>query len=204
MYSTKTATVNNGEFISNYMPVGINDNVTLKEVNVNKTQNGRDFLEIVFENKDNQMAKMTFWKNEKNMWVKTDEDLQHKDDQQFGQIMQLIDSFYETRPEAEINSFLEMINWVKEKLTPMIDTKKDLRIKVVYDSKGYTKVSTLGIFVEPMTVTETQIKLFKKDLLERPVVADQETTPDPLNTPTPEVTNTITDDLKKSADDLPF
>lgn len=204
MYSTKTATVNNGEFISNYMPVGINDNVTLKEVNVNKTQNGRDFLEIVFENKDNQMAKMTFWKNEKNMWVKTDEDLQHKDDQQFGQIMQLIDSFYETRPEAEINSFLEMINWVKEKLTPMIDTKKDLRIKVVYDSKGYTKVSTLGIFVEPMTVTETQIKLFKKDLLERPVVADQETTPDPLNTPTPEVADTTTDDLKKSADDLPF
>ena len=204
MYSTKTATVNNGEFVSNYMPVGINDNVTLKEVNVNKTQNGRDFLEIVFENKDDQMAKMTFWKNEKNIWVKTDEDLQHKDDQQFGQIMQLIDSFYETRPEAEINSFLEMINWVKEKLTPMIDAKKDLRIKVVYDSKGYTKVSTLGIFVEPMTVTETQIKLFKKDLLERPVVADQETTPDPLNTPTPEVTNTITDDLKKSADDLPF
>lgn len=204
MYSTKTATVNNGEFISNYMPVGINDNVTLKEVNVNKTQNGRDFLEIVFENKDNQMAKMTFWKNEKNMWVKTDEDLQHKDDQQFGQIMQLIDSFYETRPEAEINSFLEMINWVKEKLTPMIDTKKDLRIKVVYDSKGYTKVSTLGIFVEPMAVTETQIKLFKKDLLERPVVADQETTPDPLNTPTPEVADTTTDDLKKSADDLPF
>ena len=204
MYSTKTATVNNGEFVRNYMPVGINDNVTLKEVNVNKTQNGRDFLEIVFENKDDQMAKMTFWKNEKNIWVKTDEDLQHKDDQQFGQIMQLIDSFYETRPEAEINSFLEMINWVKEKLTPMIDTKKDLRIKVVYDSKGYTKVSTLGIFVEPMTVTETQIKLFKKDLLERPVVADQETTPDPLNTPTPEVTNTITDDLKKSADDLPF
>lgn len=204
MYSTKTATVNNGEFISNYMPVGINDNVTLKEVNVNKTQNGRDFLEIVFENKDNQMAKMTFWKNEKNMWVKTDEDLQHKDDQQFGQIMQLIDSFYETRPEAEINSFLEMINWVKEKLTPMIDTKKDLRIKVVYDSKGYTKVSTLGIFVEPMAVTETQIKLFKKDLLERPVVADQETTPDPLNTPIPEVADTTTDDLKKSADDLPF
>ena len=204
MYSTKTATVNNGEFVSNYIPVGINDNVTLKEVNVNKTQNGRDFLEIVFDNKDDQTAKMTFWKNEKNMWIKTDEDLQHRDDQQFGQIMQLIDSFYETRPEAEINSFLEMINWVKEKLTPMIDTKKDLRIKVVYDSKGYTKVSTLGIFVEPMAVTETQIKLFKKDLLERPVVADQETTPDPLNTTTSEVADTTTDNLQKSADDLPF
>ena len=203
MYSTKTATVNNEDFISNYMKVGINDNVTLKEVNVNKTQNGRDFLEIVFSNKDDQTAKMTFWKNEKNMWVKTDEELQHRDDQQFGQILQIIDSFYETRPEAEFNNFLEMINWVKEKLTPMIEAKKLLRIKVVYDSKGYTKVSTLGIFVEPMTVTETQIKLFKKDLLERPVVADTEPATDPLSALN-NVTTPATEDTVKSADDLPF
>ena len=203
MYSTKTATVSNEEFVSNYMPVGKNDNVTLKEVNVNKTQNGRDFLEIVFSNKNDQTAKMTFWKNEKNMWIKTDEELQHRDDQQFGQILQLIDSFYETRPEAEFNNFLEMINWVKDKLTPMIEVKKDLRIKVVYDSKGYTKVSTLGIFVEPMTVTESQIKVFKKDLLERPVVADIESTTDPLSTSNG-VTTPTTEDSTKSADDLPF
>ena len=203
MYSTKTATTNNEEFISNYMPVGKNDNVTLKEVNVNKTQNGRDFLEIVFSNKNDQTAKMTFWKNEKNMWIKTDEELQHRDDQQFGQILQLIDSFYETRPEAEFNNFLEMINWVKDKLTPMIEVKKDLRIKVVYDNKGYTKVSTLGIFVEPMTVTESQIKVFKKDLLEIPVVADIESTTDPLSTSNG-VTTPTTEDSTKSADDLPF
>lgn len=203
MYSTKTATVSNEEFVSNYMPVGKNDNVTLKEVNVNKTQNGRDFLEIVFSNKNDQTAKMTFWKNEKNMWIKTDEELQHRDDQQFGQILQLIDSFYETRPEAEFNNFLEMINWVKDKLTPMIEVKKDLRIKVVYDNKGYTKVSTLGIFVEPMTVTESQIKVFKKDLLERPVVADIESTTDPLSTSNG-VTTPTTEDSTKSADDLPF
>ena len=203
MYSTKTATVNKEDFVSNYMKVGINDNVTLKEVNVNKTQNGRDFLEVIFSNENDQIAKMTFWKNEKNMWVKTDEELQHRDDQQFGQILQIIDSFYETRPEAEFNNFLEMINWVKEKLTPMIEAKKLLRVKVIYDSKGYTKVSTLGIFVEPMTVTESQIKLFKKDLLERPVVADIESTTDPLSTSNG-VTTPVTEDSAKSADDLPF
>lgn len=203
MYSTKTATVNNEDFVSNYMKVGINDNVTLKEVNVNKTQNGRDFLEVIFSNENDQTAKMTFWKNEKNMWVKTDEELQHRDDQQFGQILQIIDSFYETRPEAEFNNFLEMINWVKEKLTPMIEAKKLLRVKVIYDSKGYTKVSTLGIFVEPMTVTESQIKLFKKDLLERPVVADTEPATDPLSALN-NVTTPVTEDSAKSADDLPF
>ena len=203
MYSTKTATVNKEDFVSNYMKVGNNDNVTLKEVNVNKTQNGRDFLEVIFSNENDQIAKMTFWKNEKNMWVKTDEELQHRDDQQFGQILQIIDSFYETRPEAEFNNFLEMINWVKEKLTPMIEAKKLLRVKVIYDSKGYTKVSTLGIFVEPMTVTETQIKLFKKDLLERPVVADTEPATDPLSALN-NVTTPATEDTVKSADDLPF
>ena len=36
MYSTKTATTNNQEFTGSYMPVGINENRTLKEVNVNK------------------------------------------------------------------------------------------------------------------------------------------------------------------------
>ena len=48
MYITTTATTNNEQFNSSYMPVGINENVTLKEVNVNKTPNGRDFLEIIF------------------------------------------------------------------------------------------------------------------------------------------------------------
>ena len=52
MYNTKTATTNNEEFSSNYMPVGINSGVVLKEVNCNKTPQGRDFLEIVFENEN--------------------------------------------------------------------------------------------------------------------------------------------------------
>jgi hypothetical protein len=63
MYSTKTATTNNNEFNSSYMPVGINENVTLKEVNVSKTQNDRYFLEIIFENENGQTATMTEWKN---------------------------------------------------------------------------------------------------------------------------------------------
>ena len=37
MFSTKTAAINNEEFSnSSYMPVGINQNITLKEVNCNK------------------------------------------------------------------------------------------------------------------------------------------------------------------------
>jgi hypothetical protein len=198
MYSTKTATTNNQEFNSSYMPVGINENVTLKEVNVNKTANDRDFLEIIFENEQGQTATMTEWKNEKNMWIKTDEDLQKRDDQQFGRILQVIDAVVGFHSEFEGNSFTEMINWTKLQLN--CEHPQSIRLKVVYDKKGYTKVSSLGVFVEPMSVTESQIKLFKNDLMERPVVADKEPAADPLSI----VAAPVTADSNTGADDLPF
>ena len=200
MYSTKTATTNNNEFNSSYMPVGINENIILKEVNVNKTPNGRDFLEIIFENKEGQTATMTEWKNEKNMWIKTDEDLQKRDDQQFGRILQVIDAVLGEHKDFEGSSFVEMINWVKNELSIATGTlNNELRLKVVYDKNGYTKVSSLGIFVESMGVTESQIKLWKNDLLERPIVADREPAADPLTMTSAPVTETNT-----GADDLPF
>ena len=203
MYSTKTATTNNQEFTSSYMPVGINENVTLKEVNVNKTPQGRDFLEIVFENSDGQTATMTEWKNEKNMWIKTDEELQQRDNQQFGRILQVIDAVKGNHDDFEGSSFVEMINWVKSQLNANLSTGGTLshpvRLKVVYDKKGYTKVSSLGIFVEPMSVTESQIKLWKNDLLERPIVADKEPAADPLSVAATPVT-----EIQTGADDLPF
>ena len=198
MYSTKTATTNNTEFSSSYMPVGINENITLKEVNVNKTQNGRDFLEIIFENEQGQTATMTEWKNEKNMWIKTDEDLQRRDDAQFGRILQVVDAVLGQHPEFEGSSFVEMINWVKTILALEKEEKTKLRLKVVYDKNGYTKVSNLGVFVEPMSITESQIKLWKNDLLERPVQPDKED--DPLGT----TTAPVTADSNAGADDLPF
>ena len=201
MYSTKTATTNNTEFSSSYMPVGINENITLKEVNVNKTPNGRDFLEIIFQNMQGQTATMTEWKNEKNMWIKTDEDLQRRDDQQFGRILQVIDAVKGTHEDFEGSSFVEMINWAKTQLAVNPDDlQTGLRLKVVYDKNGYTKVSTYGVFVEPMSVEQSQIKLWKNDLLERPVKADVEKPNDPLaGNSVP-----VTESASTGADDLPF
>jgi len=194
MYSTKTATV---AFESNYMPVGINENITLKEVNVNKTPNGRDFLEIIFQNEQGQTATMTEWKNEKNMWIKTDEDLQKRDDQQFGRILQVIDAVKGGHNDFEGSSFVEMITWAKTCLND--GDSNPVRLKVTYDKNGYTQVSKNGIFIEPMSIEESQIKLWKNDLLERPVKADVEKPNDPLSGNTTPVTETTT-----GADDLPF
>ena len=201
MYSTKTATV---AFESNYMPVGINENITLKEVNVNKTPNGRDFLEIIFQNEQGQTATMTEWKNEKNMWIKTDEDLQKRDDQQFGRILQVIDAVKGGHNDFEGSSFVEMITWTKTCLEDGNDYL--VRLKVTYDKNGYTQVSKNGIFVESMSVEESQIKLWKNDLLERPVKADVEKPNDPLVEAAKEaqLLNTPVTETTTGADDLPF
>ena len=204
MYSTNTATVAS-EFTSNYMPVGINENITLKEVNVNKTPNGRDFLEIIFQNEQGQTATMTEWKNEKNQWTVTDEDLQKKDNLQFGRILQVIDAVKGGHNEFEGNSFVEMITWAKNCLND--GESAAVRLKVTYDKNGYTQVSKNGIFVEAMSVEESQIKLWKNDLTERPVKADTEKPNDPLATAaeTPAAESTpVTETTSTGADDLPF
>ena len=197
MYNTKTAIVNNEEFNSNYIPVGINDNVMLKSVTVEKSPQGKDFLRVTFTNEAGQTAEFTEWKNEKNMWIKTDEDLQNRDNIQFGRILQLIKCFI-TPPDVELNSFVDMMNWVKSTVDPFIPTNKKLRLKVIYDKKGYTQVSKNGTYVEPMDVKESQIKLFKNDLLERPIKADEEKPVDPL------AATTASTPVTEKTDDLPF
>lgn len=207
MYSTKTATVNNSEFNSSYIPVGINDDVKLQSIETLVSPQGKDYLKVTFE-KNGQTASFTEWKNEKNMWIKTDEDLQKRDDLQFGRILQLINCFYDNTPEFEGNSFSEMIKWVKAKLEVIAKTNNTLRLKVVYDKNGYTTISRYGVYVEPMTVTKenSQIKLFKNDLLERQITADKEPVVDPLANSPISIPNSENKsiDFSDDNDELPF
>lgn len=197
MFSTKTAVFDSS---NKYMNAGINDNVTLKEVNVSKSPNGRDYLEIIFEDANGAMASLTEWKNEKNMWIKTDEELQRRDNQQFGRMLQILKCYFETIEDVELNTFADMITWIKSKLDTVISGKKLLRLKTTYDNKGFIRVSTYGIFVEPMDVEETQIVLTGRDKTTRPEIkVDDEKSTDPLGNATPD--NTIAEDKK---DDLPF
>lgn len=199
MYNTRTATTNNEEFNSSYMPVGINDNVTLNEVTVGRTTNGRDYLRISFINDEGQTAEFTEWPIEKNQWVKTDEDVQVRSNQQFGRILQIINCFFAETPEVELKTFVDMANWVKTTLDSVPKNENKLRLKVIYDKNGYTRVSSNGIYVEPMSVEKTQIKLFKRDTLERVIKADVESSNDPLSVQATPVTANST-----GADDLPF
>lgn len=198
MFSTSTATINNNAFDSNYMNPGINENVTLKDVSVETSTQGKQFLKVSFEDEAGKTADFTEWENTKGLYVKTDEDLQNANNRQFGRIIQLINCYFEKCPEVELNTFVDMINWVKSTLTPLIPTKKKLRLKVIYDKKGYVTVSKNGLYVEPMDVKDSQIKMFARDLTERPIQADVEKSVDPLDSEMsyiPETENKIGSDL---------
>lgn len=67
MYSTKTAIESTG---SAFMNAGINDNVTLNNVEVTKSPTGKDFIRFTFADADGKTAEWTEWKNEKNMYIK--------------------------------------------------------------------------------------------------------------------------------------
>jgi len=200
MYSTQTAVMSTGN--SSFMPAGINENVTLKEVNVNTSPTGKNFLEIIYEDKDGKTATYDEWKNEKTMWIKTDAELQQRDNQQFGRILQVVKCFYDEIPQAEFNTFIDMINWVKSLLDGKITEKKLLRLKTTYDKKGFVRVSKNGIYVEPMDVAETQIVITGRDILVRPdiPVDKEQPTQDPLSA----MSTTPETESENSDNDLPF
>lgn len=192
MYSTKNAVKSSNT--SRFMVAGINENIKLTEVRVDKSPNGNDFIEFTFSDEDGRIVTMTEWKNKINSWIKDDIELQKRDDQQFGRILQVLECFYNGDAlQVELDSFATMINWVKTMLSSVIANNKPLRLKAVYDNKGFITTSHNGIFIEPMDVTDIKVEKLPRDRFERPVVADQEPASDPLATPTsvstPEPTN---------------
>lgn len=200
MYSTKQAIKSANT--SKYMSAGIKDNVKLAEVRVDKSPNGNDFIEITFSDEDGRTVTMTEWKNKINSWIKDETELQKNDDKQFGRILQILSCFYPDEAlQVELDSFSSMINWVNTMLGSIIATNKLLRLKIVYNNSGYTTTSHNGIFIEPMDVAQTEIEKLPRDRFERPVVADQEPSTDPLAVPT---STSTPESNSENKDILPF
>ena len=200
MYSTKQAIKSAN--VSKYMSAGIKDNVKLTEVRVDKSPNGNDFIEITFSDEDGRTVTMTEWKNKINSWIKDETELQKNDDKQFGRILQILSCFYPDEAlQVELDSFSSMINWVNTMLGNVIANNKPLRLKIVYNNSGYTTTSHNGIFIEPMDVAQTEIEKLPRDRFERPVVADQEPSTDPLAVPT---STSTPESTSENNDNLPF
>ena len=179
-----------------YIPAGIQENVALKSARVATSPNGNIYLEIAFE-KDGATLIQTEWKPTKSPTM-TDEDLQKREDNQFSRMMQILYCFF--KDEELIFNASTFEGWAQEVADYLnrADKTKLLRVKVVFNQKGYTSLPTYAkyTFIEPMTVSKENSAIVQLgiDNFTRPIVADKEKPVDPLST---------TEEVEKS-DDLPF
>lgn len=174
-----------------YIPAGIQENVALKSARVTTSPQGNMFLEIVFE-KDGATLTQTEWKPTKfsNM---TEEDLQKKEDTQFSRMLQILLCFY--KDEELIFNATSFADWAAEIADYLnkADKSKLLRVKIVYNNKGYTTLPTYAkyTFIEPMSVSKEDSAIIELgiDKFTRPVIADKEEVVDTLS-----ITETSNDD----------
>lgn len=178
MYSKERAqqvTKNDVKFI----PAGIQENVALKSARVAESPTGRKFFEVTFE-KDGATLVQTEWKPDNKNSELSDEAVQKKEDNQFSRIMQLLLCFY--KDEQLIFNGTKFEEFSKEVVDYLnnADKSKLLRVKVVYNDKGYTTLPSYAkyTFVEPMVLPEGQtsaITELRIDNFAKPIVADVET-----------------------------
>lgn len=169
-----------------YIPAGIQENVALRSARVTTSPQGNLFLEIVFE-KDGATLIQTEWKPTRfgNMTV---EDVQKKEDNQFSRMMQILLCFY--KDEELIFNSTTFEGWAEEisDYLNKADKTKLLRVKIVYNNKGYTTLPTYAkyTFIEPMTISKEDSTIVELgiDKFTRPVVADKEEVVDPIDTTT--------------------
>lgn len=198
IYSTELANQIQ-ESKNKYLEAGIHDNVKFVSVRVDKSINGNIFIEFKFE-KDEQTMTHTEWESTKKP-MESEEDFQNRANRQVKRILQILSCFYPK--EALVftgSSFSEFANWVVNLLNA---ANKDilLRVKIVYNNKGYTTLPNYCkfTFIEPMNLPEGQVSKITElniDVFVRPITADKETTDvNPLDKVDKGVADTQNDDL---------
>jgi len=183
---SKKAAQEVSDFKSKYMNAGINENVTLDKVEVKVSPNGNKMFDITFVNEQGQTAVHTEWEPKMAPWMKDKTDLERNQARQFKKMLQILLCFYKDEQiNFEGEDFMSFANYIATMLNAADKTKK-LRLKLVYNKDGYTTIPTAvdDTFIEPMDVTESNIKITAKDIVVRPVIADKETKNDnPFTTP---------------------
>lgn len=199
IYSTELANqIETSDNKSKYLDAGIHEDVKLVGAKVDKSVNGNTFLEIKFE-KNGQDLTHTEWESSR-MPNMTEEEYQARGSRQVKRILQILGCFY---PKEVLiftgSSYVEFINWVASLLNKA-NKEILLRVKVVYNKKGYTTLPSYCkfTFIEPMVLPEgeeSKIAELNIDQFTRPIVADNEVKVDnPL----------VSVSVDTPANDLPF
>ena len=196
IYSTELA--NKIETIDNsnkYLEAGIHENVSLVSSRTEKSINGNTFLEIKFE-KDGKVLTHTEWESNK-LPEMTEEAYQERVSKQVKRVLQILSCFYPKEALVFTGAtYKEFAEWAANLLNAA-DKTKLVRVKVVYNNKGYTTLPNYCkfTFIEPMNLPEGQksmISILNIDQITRPVIADKETKEDnPLETISQDTNNDL-------------
>ena len=185
MYSSQRAQAIQKKDVA-YLSAGIHDNILLDSYRTETSVAGNTFIELKFVSKDGQSVTVTEWEPSKGPNT-NDADFNNKCDNQFKRIDQILSCFYPDDKDREFEgeNFKDLVTWVINKLDKA-DKSILLRIKVVYNDKGYTTLPKYAkyTFIEPMSkVNEGKSVIVKLgiDQFDKPVIADTEKEdPNPL------------------------
>lgn len=203
LYSTELANrIETSDTNSKFIEAGIQENVKFVSAKTDKSPNGNRFIAFKFE-KDGKELSHTEWETSLRP-NETEESCQERGSKQVKRIMQIMQCFY--KKEELIftgSSFEEFTSWVADMMN-VINKDTLLRVKIVYNDKGYTTLPSYCkfTFIEPMVLPEgetSKIRIINEiDRLVRPVLADKESVEKNL---LDEITSTDDD---KMLSDLPF
>jgi hypothetical protein len=180
MYSSVEAIkqVDNERDNSLFLSAGIQENVKLSKVRVDKSINNNSFIEFTFE-KDGATFINTEWEPRK-IANQTDTAFQDRQNRQLSRILQILKCYYsEDKLNINVSTFSELCSWISDLLNNVIDGTVEnvpVRIKIVYNKRGYKQFpnSSKYTFIEPMSVNPSTIEKKDFDIFERPIVEDKE------------------------------
>lgn len=192
-----------------YLSAGIHDNLSLEQVRISTYTNGNEFIEFKFVDPTGKFVTHTEGEP-KQFPNETAEAFQNRLDTQFSRIDQILECYYPNDDDRKFEgeSFHEFILWVQD-MYNKADKSTKLRVKIVYNDKGYLKLPTYAkfTFIEPMRIVEegkSVIKQLGMDIFTKPVIADVEEAPNSFAMSTVDSSPKVTDGELVTNDDLPF
>ena len=140
---------------TNFMDVGIHENVELTRIVYNTTDKGNQFLAFYFKNETGAELSHTEWEpGDQDL-----EKLQSKTQNQMKRVHHIMTKFM-TKEEAKIkvSSFKEFAEAVISKMANKYVGKK-VRVKVIYSWNDFTSLPKYTPFIETMDIAKEDSKL---------------------------------------------
>ena len=177
-----------------YIESGIHENITLINVVKNVSTNGSNFLEFTFANEAGATMKHTEFEPSSSA-----QNYEERVLKQMSRILQILSVFFtkDQLASGDLSTVNDFYQWVLNKYNTADKTKK-MRIKIVYNDKGFTTLPNYSTytFCESMDITEdkSKIRILSLDKMIRPVADKEPAANNPFMNPvitTPVIDGTI-------------